>query len=299
MRRRVLLRCGVRKAGFLVALCVMCTAMPAWAAQAPPVPAAEPPAVTTADSITPFPLGAARLGHFDYTFWSLFLRRYVDNAGRVAYRDWLDDRSSFRKYIDTLGAATPSLWPREEQMAFWINAYNAGIVWAVLQGQSPETLIGRARLFKSWKFRVAGRDRTPDDIEHGILRKQFQDPRIHFALVCASTGCPPLRRAAYMPDSLTLQLDDQARRFVNDPLRNHLDADARVLELSSIFDWYRSDFERSAGSVPRFLAMYVYDARVREWLLGPVIPPPRYREYDWALNQQPFQRPERKTRAAH
>lgn len=224
------------------------------------------------------------------------LRMYVDDAGRIAYKNWVEDRTPLRRYLDALGAATPAAWPREEQLAFWINAYNAGLVWAVMQGQTPETLIGRARLFKSWKFRVAGRDRSPDEIEHDILRKQFQEPRIHFALVCASAGCPPLRRAAYAPDSLVLQLDDQARRFVNDPLRNHIDADAKVLELSSIFDWFRTDFERSAGSVPRFLAKYVYDARAREWLLGPAIPPPRYRDYDWTLNQQPFQRPDRKKR---
>jgi len=275
--------------------------LPGLVAAAPPPVAVDsmpfPPAAA-ADSTGIAPAVAPASVHFDQSAWARLLSQYVDDQGRVAYKDWLEhDHTSFRKYLDAVGAATPATWPRDEQLAFWINAYNAGLVWAVQQGQTPETLIGRARLFKSWKFRVAGRERTPDDIEHDILRKQFQEPRIHFAIVCASVSCPPLRRAPYAPDSLTLQLDDQARRFVNDPTRNRLDPDAKALELSSIFDWFRSDFERSAGSVPRFLAKYVYDAQAREWLLGPAIPPPRYRDYDWSLNQQPFQRPDRKQRA--
>jgi len=166
------------------------------------------------------------------------------------------------------------------------------MVWAVLHGQSAETLIGRARLFKSWKFRAAGDDHTPDSIEHDILRKQFQEARIHFALVCVSASCPPLRRSAYSADSLVLQLDDQARRFINDPTRNTIDADAKKLELSSIFDWFRADFEHAAGSVPRFLARYVHDSAAHDWLLAGAIPP-KFRDYSWSLNQQAFQRPDR------
>ncbi len=265
-----------------------------------PLPAAAEPATSAVhvDSLPAevLPVDSTAVlrteSHFDHAAWSRLLTAYVDDQGRVAYKTWVEkDQPALRAYLDAVGAARPSTWPRDEQIAFWINSYNAGMVWAVMHGQSAETLIGRARLFKSWKFRAAGENRTPDSIEHTILRKQFQEARIHFALVCASAGCPPLRRNAYSADSLVLQLDDQARRFINDPTRNVIDADAKKLELSSIFDWFRTDFEHAAGSVPRFLARYVHDSAAHDWLLAGAIPL-TFRDYNWALNQQPFQRPE-------
>jgi hypothetical protein len=229
--------------------------------------------------------------HFDHTIWSALLAANVDDVGRVAYKRVAEtDMAALRTYLDAVARATPDAWPRDEQIAFWINAYNAGIVSAVLSGQSPETVIERARMFKSWKFPAAGRPRTPDEIEHEILRKKLVEPRIHFALVCAAMGCPPLRRSAYTADSLTLQLDDQARRFINNPQRNVVDPAGRRLRLSSIFDWFRRDFEAASGTLHRYVARYVNDAEGRQWLLDET-PLPKFLDYDWTLNQQPFQRP--------
>jgi hypothetical protein len=235
---------------------------------------------------------------FDHSPWHRIVRTHVDVTGRVAYKSIADaEITLLRAYLESIAGARPEAWPRDDQIAFWLNAYNAGIVSAVLEGQDAESVITRARLFKSWKFRVAGSDRTPDDIENQILRKQFQEPRIHFALVCASVGCPPLRRSAYTADSLTLQLDDQARRFINDPQHNVIDPASRRFELSSIFDWFRADFERASGTVPRYVARYVRDENARQWLLDGAVPT-KYLEYDWSLNLQMFQRPERRRPAA-
>jgi hypothetical protein len=218
----------------------------------------------------------------------------VDGGGRVAYKRLAaEDRATLRGYLERLARAEPDGWPRDEQIAFWLNAYNAGIVSAVLGGESAETVIARAHLFKSWKFRVAGAARTPDEIEHAILRQRFEEPRIHFALVCAAAGCPPLRRNAYTADSLTLQLDDQARRFIGDPSRNRIDAAAKRLELSPIFDWFGADFERASGSVVLYVARYVGDEATRQWLVSGTARP-KFLAYDWSLNQQPNQRPERR-----
>jgi hypothetical protein len=231
---------------------------------------------------------------FDHSTWDQLLRTHVDDQGRVAYRNLQErDLQTLRRYLDSLSTAVPDSWPRDEQLAFWINAYNAALVWAVLQGQSAESLLGRARLFKTWKVGIAGRARSPDEIEHKILRQRFADPRIHFAIVCASGSCPRLRQEAYVASRLDVQLDDQARGFIADRTRNIIDPRTERLEISAIFDWFHEDFERAAGSVPAYLARYVSGADTRDWLLAG----PRnvlHLDYDWALNAQPGQRPLRR-----
>lgn len=258
-------------------------------------------ALALAHGTTPPPAapvaGTVAAARFDHRAWDRLLAAHVDSLGRVAYRDLQRrDLAALRAYLDSLAAARPETWPEAEQIAFWLDAYNAGMFWAVLQGQSAESLVGRARLFKTWKFRVAGTDRTPDEIEHDILRRRFAEPRIHFALVCASASCPPLRREAYVAGRLDAQLDEQARLFVGDPRRNVIDPEAKRLELSSIFDWFRTDFETSAGSLPAFLARYITDPAARDWLAGGTALPPRFLDYDWTLNAQPDQRPLRRRR---
>jgi hypothetical protein len=230
---------------------------------------------------------------FDWSDWDRQLHRYVDADGRVAYRDWQDQaHDSLAATMQRLADADPGAWPEKEQLAFWINAYNAGTVWAVFQGRSAESLLGRARLFKFWKFRVAGADRSLDEVEHDILRRRFTEPRLHFAIVCASTSCPPLRNEAYVAPRLDAQLDAQARRFINDAARNHIDRQASVIRLSKIFDWFEEDFTRQ-GSVLEFVARYVDDPATREWLHKGAPGADRgFLDYDWTLNAQPDQRPQ-------
>ena len=223
----------------------------------------------------------------DHSPWDALLKRYVDADGRVAYRDLqAHDRPAFERYLATLAQAQVEGMTEAEEKAFWINAYNAAIVNGVLQGYTAENVFARKRFFSWYTLPVAGKDRSPDEIEHQILRKKFHDPRIHFALVCASTSCPKLRREAYVAERVDQQLTEAAHAFINDPARNRLDP--QQLALSRIFQWFAEDFVRSAGSVPRFVQRFVNDDKRKT--LETKADDLHYLQYNWTLNAQDGQR---------
>jgi hypothetical protein len=223
----------------------------------------------------------------DYSPWNTLLTRYVDDNGRVAYRDLqANDRTVLAGYLATLAQAQVAGMSEAEEKAFWINAYNAAIINGVLQGYTAENVLARKRFFSWYTLPVAGEQRSPDEIEHQILRKKFHDPRIHFAIVCASSSCPKLRREAYVPERLDQQLDEAARVFINDPMRNRIDAQQVVL--SQLFQWFAEDFVRNAGSVPAFVQRFVADDKSA--ILNAKSNELRYLEYNWTLNAQEGQR---------
>ena len=208
---------------------------------------------------------------------------FVDANGRVAYRRLQTQMSAeLDAYLKSLETVDPSTLSEREQIAFWINAYNARVIRGILDGYRADGFLARQRFFSWYSFPLAGKKRSLGEIEHEILRKQFAEPRIHFALVCASTSCPKLRREVYRGDQLDAQLDDQTRRFLSDPSRNQIGPGDKI-KLSSIFDWFEEDFVTSAGSVPAYLAQY------RSVQDDPEID---YLEYDWTLNAQPGEEPE-------
>jgi len=234
-------------------------------------------------------LSSTQLTHaaVDHSLWDTLLHRYVDQDGRVAYRDWkAQDLASFEAYLKTLAEAKVDGMSEPEEKAFWMNAYNAAIVQAVLSGYTAEGLISRKRLFSWYALPVAGKARTPDEIEHQILRKKFHDPRIHFTIVCASTSCPKLRPEAYAPERLEQQLDDAARSFINDPDRNRFMTGQ--VAVSPIFQWFAQDFIDQAGTVPKFLLRYV--AGEKKAILESFTGDLQYLEYNWTLNAQAGQR---------
>jgi hypothetical protein len=223
----------------------------------------------------------------DHSPWNTLLARYVDDNGRVAYRDLqAHDRALSDGYLAILAQTQVSGMSEAEEKAFWINAYNAMIVNGVLRGYTAENIVARKRFFSWYTLPVAGEERSPDEIEHQILRKKFHDPRVHFALVCASTSCPKLRREAYVPERLEQQLDEAARAFINDPARNQIDV--QQVALSQIFQWFAEDFVRDAGSVPAFVQRFVADDK--RAILGAKSGDLRYLEYNWTLNAQEGQR---------
>jgi hypothetical protein len=225
----------------------------------------------------------------DHQLWTIIVSKYVDEDGRVAYRRLqADDLPVLSKYLASLGEARIEGFPEKEQLAFWINAYNAMIVAGVLDGYGAENALKRYRFFKSYSQVIDGEQRTPDDIEHSIIRPRFHDARTHFALVCASSSCPKLRQEAYVGDRLDAQLDDQARRFLVDPSRNRIDPATGTLELSQIFKWFKDDFTRDGKSLADFLAPYLTPEQVR--LLR--TKKPTYLDYDWTMNAQAGQRPD-------
>jgi hypothetical protein len=195
----------------------------------------------------------------------------------------LAEAPSFQKFLDQLREARfTERTTREEKLAFWINAYNALAVAGILEGGSPATLYGRWDFFLRRRHEVAGEAITLLDLERERLLP-LGEPRVHFAIVCASASCPALAPEAWRPALLELQLEAAAHRFVNDPARNRFDGKARAAELSELFDWYRADFEAEGGSLEAWLARYVADPDLALSLAAGDFEL-RFLDWDWSLN---------------
>ena len=222
---------------------------------------------------------APETGPFD-----LLLRTNV-KAGHVHYPGF-QDAPALKSYLTEL-AKPVKLDTKAEQLAYNINAYNAFAIQGILDGLSPSSFIGRQRYFKLQEWPLAGRRISLHDLEHAVLRP-LGDPRMHFAIICASKSCPFLRSEAYTAAKLDAQLDEQARQFVNDPSRNRFDKATKTAHLSEIFKWFDEDF-RGAGSVQKYVAKYVDDTDVARSLSSDA-----YRvewiPYDWNLNGTPPRR---------
>jgi hypothetical protein len=224
-------------------------------------------------------ISAATAQSIDAAPFDALLRANVKN-GVVDYPGF-QDNAAFRAYLDALAkSGRPSSKP--QQLAQAINAYNAFAIAGILEGLSPSTFLGRQQFFRRKEWPFEGRATTLQALEDDVLRKAGE-PRIHFAIVCASLSCPKLRNEAYVAERLDAQLDDQARSFVNDPARNRFDTAAHTAHLSEIFHWFDSDFAAAAGSTEKFIARYVADPQIAQDLSTDgykveSIP------YDWNLN---------------
>ncbi len=232
---------------------------------------------------------------FPYAAYDALLREHVDGAGRVDYerlrrgREGLDRVLAFVAQVGP--AARPDLYPTAEaREAFFIAAYNANVWRGVIDRHPLRTLDGvRVSFFYLTRFVVDGAETNLRDLENDRLRATFRDARIHFALNCASAGCPRLPAEAFVPERLDAQLDREARRFCNEARNVSVDVAARRVRLSKIFDWYADDFvthERALGVADgdriTFINRYrAHDAQVaRDFAL-------EFDAYDWTLNAQP------------
>ena len=213
-------------------------------------------------------------------------------GGLVDY-DAFARSSGFRAYLASLDGARLEGRGQSERLAFWINAYNAWTIEQVNRHRERDSIRNIRRsladtpLESPWSermVRAAGRELTLDEVEHDILRKEFEEPRVHFALVCAALSCPPLRGEAYTGARLEEQLDDQARTFLlRSPETNRVDAGAGTVWVSPILVWYRDDFGGADEALGRYLARYWPEGPERSLLLSGRF---RLREtdYDWRLN---------------
>lgn len=228
----------------------------------------------------------------DHTAWDALLRRYVDAHGAVDYRAWRGEgRDALERYLQRLAQIDVSRLDRDEALAFWINAYNACVVQGVLEHYPINSIKDVPGFFEKITYRIGKDSLTLNEIE-GRGRK-LGDWRVHFAVVCASSSCPPLVSEAYVPERLNEQLVEQTRRFLADPQRG-LRVESRTLWLSKIFDWYKTDF-MPAGELGWF-------GRLTPEKLLPHIEPYLDRDtahairskrlsisvldYDWSLNAQ-------------
>jgi len=249
---------------------------------------------------------------FSYDAYAAALKAYVDDQGMVNYRELKANSGQLDAFAAAVGNVDPKVyqgWGEAEKIAFWINAYNALTLEAIIRHYPIRSSFGRSLIYPRnsirqipgvWtklRFMVRGRQMTLDEIEHQVLRKEFAEPRIHTALVCAAMSCPPLRNEPYVGAGLAEQLDDQTRRFLRHPQKFRLDRENRRVYLSSIFKWFGEDFVRSYGTEAKFagygetqrallnfISNYLDEAD-RKYLAGEK-PRVRYLSYDWSLNEQ-------------
>jgi hypothetical protein len=212
--------------------------------------------------------------------------------GRVDYSGFAAD-PAFPRYLAHLDAVRPEALPRDEQLAYWINAYNAWTIQLINSRQERRSIrnINKVLFFSRrspWAepvVRAAGRVLTLDDVEHRIIRPTYQDPRIHVALVCAANGCPPLRSEAFTAERLSAQLDDQARRFLAQRGKNRVELSSGTVYGSPIFTWYRDDFGGTLAGVGAFWARYLPPGPEADLLRSG-----QFRwvdtDYDWSLNNR-------------
>jgi hypothetical protein len=240
--------------------------------------------------LVPGPLGFAAQFDQSHEPFGKVLKQYVKD-GLVSYSALKAHRQELDDYLDQLSAvpeATFKQWTEQQQLAFLINAYNAFTLRLIIDHYPVKSIKDIGSVASGpWSqpvVRLFGTTTTLDYLEHKMLRKNYVEPRIHFAIVCAAKSCPPLRSEAYAAIRLDNQLDDQTRRFLATPSKNHADATEKILSLSPIFKWYRGDFEKTSGSVTQFLKPYWPEATRRE--LEKDTFKIRYLNYDWSLNDQ-------------
>ncbi len=226
----------------------------------------------------------------DLSTWDGLLRRYVDREGRVDYPGW--KRNDPHTLADWLALQSPATQGRQGHLAHWINLYNAFTIQAVLRRYPIASIrpswaglpnwIAFLRFFQRPVHRLGSRAFSLMQIENQMLREQSGDPRIHFAIVCASVGCPLLRSEAYTAARVEQQLQDDLVRFVNNPEKVRFDATAGILHCSRIFQWYRADFLAVSPSIPAYILPHLRGA-------ADAVAPPRlaFLPYDWNLNLRP------------
>jgi len=221
----------------------------------------------------------------NHSDWTNLLAKYVKDGGLVDYKGFLKDKDKLNAYADYLSANAPADdWSEQEQIAYWINAYNVFTVKLIVDNYpiksikdlNPSLSIPTIRSVwtKEW-FQIGGEDFSLDRIEHKILRKDFEEPRIHFAVNCASISCPTLRNEAYTAEKLNDQLEEQAKLFLNDETRNTITPDR--ITVSKIFSWFGGDF-KNGQTLVQFINRYT-DVEINDKAKV------KFMDYNWDLNE--------------
>lgn len=251
------------------------------------------------------PPRAASDQNFDHTYsvYDNILKTHVVD-GRVNYRGLENDSKQLGIFLDSAAKISKEQfrhWSEAEQLALLINLYNAATMQLIIDHYPVKSIKDIGGFFKGpWSLKVVrlfGDTITLDNLEHDIIRKRYNEPRIHMALVCAAKSCPPLRSEPYTAEKLNDQLDDQSRRFFSSPAGLAIDQKARVIYFSSIFKWYGEDFvgkfspkdgfkglDETERAVAHFVGLYIDPAEKAFLSAGGY--KIRYLDYDWSLNAQ-------------
>lgn len=226
----------------------------------------------------------------DFSVWDELLQEYVNVSGEVDYQRWqLEAKQDLNQWLNSNSNLQLKQLTQQEALATLINLYNALVISEVLE-QYPvksirPTLVGIPnwlaflRFFSKGVYRLNNNAVSLNDIEHKILRQQWNEPRIHFALVCAARGCPWLRNEAYQPDRINEQLEADATRFINNSQKVRYLPESNLLQCSQIFKWYEKDFLQAASSVSSYVNEYLSVQLSRSVSI-------QYLPYDWRLNEQ-------------
>ncbi|MCB0489724.1 MAG: DUF547 domain-containing protein [Cyclobacteriaceae bacterium] len=219
----------------------------------------------------------------DHKVFSELLEKYVSGDGEVSYTGFIHDIELFQSYLNSLSQNPPTAaWTDNQRKAFWINAYNAFTIKLIADNYPVKSIKDLGgwiyKVNTAWDIRFVkiGKETLDlNNIEHEKLRREFDDPRIHFAIVCASKSCPKLLNEAYVAEKLDEQLDQAGRSFLGDPSRNKISKDK--VELSSIFKWYKGDFTKKSSLI-EFVNQYTQQKINRDANIS-------YLDYDWSLNE--------------
>jgi hypothetical protein len=249
---------------------------------------------------------------FDYNDYAIALKSYVDDTGMVNYKKLKANPQKLEAFLTSLNKLDPNTydkWPDKDKIAFWLNAYNALTLKVIIDNYPIKSSFFRSRVYPKnsirqikgvWNkktFAVMGRKLTLGHIEHKILRKRFDEPRIHMAMVCAAMGCPPLLNKPYMGNKLDRQLDERTRSFLGNAAKFKMDRKKKRIYLSPIFGWFGRDFvakykpekklgkhKKKASAILNYIASYLEDDEKEYVLKGNF--KIKYLKYDWSLNEQ-------------
>ena len=224
---------------------------------------------------------------FDHSHkaWDQILKNFTKVESKQTLVDYQKIKKDFKKldsYLNDLTAVNQTSfkkWTKDDQLAFLINAYNAFTIKLIINHFPIKSIKDIGSFFSSpWKkefFSLFGEKSYLDKIEHETIRKQFNEPRIHFAVNCASISCPSLFPEAFTGNKLNSQLDKVTKHFLNNRTKNMYDKTKQILHLSKIFKWYAGDFEKKFKSIENFVKKYLTDITIKDI---------EYMDYDWNLN---------------
>jgi hypothetical protein len=236
--------------------------------------------------------------------YAIVLKNYVDSHGMVNYKNLKAQPQKLESFIASMDKLDPNSYSKfddKQKIAFWLNAYNAFTLKAIIDNYPIKSDFFKSMYYPKnsirqipgvWDkltFKVMSKDYTLEHIEHNILRKNFKEPGVHMAMVCAAMGCPPLRNEPYYGKKLDEQLDDQSRKFLANPTKLRFDPKKKLLHLSPIFKWFADDFTNTTtkkdAAILEFISKYLDEDHAFHDSPKKTIKI-KYLDYDWSLNEQ-------------
>jgi hypothetical protein len=215
----------------------------------------------------------------DHAKWDALLKKHVSPQGKVNYKTFKADKDKLEEYLKNLSDNMPkSNWTEDQKKAYWMNTYNAAAVKLILDNYPTKSIQDIGGFKKPWHIKfisLGGKMYDLNTIEHEILRKQFNDPRIHVGINCASYSCPKLHTSAFTAANTNTELEKLMKEFINDPSKNKISANN--LELSQIFNWFKEDFTKT-GNLIDYLNKY---SNIKINANAKI----SYLKYNWSLNE--------------